>query len=280
MSIAKRHIPTMELLGEYLTFSPTPRQVASFDADMGTLNPTLLRDSIKEAKATRNLNGIDHAEQRRIIHAIYTRKVKEFSALYPVVFAVENALRSKLADFLAAHFNRMDWWVIIRDAIQQGRNHNHFVNGTIAGRPTSQSFIRQAFFAMGKILDVQQMAPRVMGPNLTDEFYYCLTIGELARLMETDWTRIRQMFRDDATLGLKFDLNAFRSNIRLLRDARNELYHSNPIKNRSAVFEASERILNGLDFHLGAYDNDLKDAQHTRIAAKLAREDRHLIPAR
>ncbi|CDX60232.1 conserved hypothetical protein [Mesorhizobium plurifarium] len=247
---------------------------------MGTLNPTILRDSIKEAKATKDLTGISHAEQRMIIHRIYTRKVKEFSALYPVVFAVENALRSKLADFLAVHFNRMDWWVLIRDAIRQGHDHTHFVNGNICGKPATQSFIKQAFFAMDKVLNVQQMAGRVTGQDRTDEFYYCLTIGELARLMETDWSRIRQMFRNDATIGFKLDLHAFKTNIGLLRDARNELYHSNPIKNRPQVFQASERILNALDFHLGDYDNDLRDTQYTRVTATVIRVDRHLLPAR
>ncbi|MER8371110.1 hypothetical protein [Mesorhizobium sp. M1406] len=280
MSITKRHIPTMELLGEYLTFCPTPRQVAHFDADMGTLNPTILRDSIKEAKATKDLTGISHAEQRMIIHRIYTRKVKEFSALYPVVFAVENALRSKLADFLAVHFNRMDWWVLIRDAVRLGYTHTHFVNGNISGKPATQDFIKQAFFAMDKVLNVQQMARRIMGQDRTDEFYYCLTLGELARLMETDWTRIRPMFRDDATLGFKLDLTAFQTTLVLLRDARNELYHSNPIKNRPQVFQASERILNALDFHLGDYDCDLRDTSYTRIAAAVIRVDRHFLPAR
>ena len=33
-SITKRHVPTSHLLGEYLTFVPTPQQVDRFKADM------------------------------------------------------------------------------------------------------------------------------------------------------------------------------------------------------------------------------------------------------
>lgn len=280
MSIIKRHIPTMELLGEYLTFSPTLKQVAYFDADLRTLNPTLLRDSIREANATKGLVGIGPVEQRRIIHRIYTRKIKEFSSLYPVVFAVENALRSTLADFLAAHFYRMDWWVVIRDVVMNGGGHTQFAGGSICGRPATADFIKQAFFTMEKVLGVPRLATRTQGPDRTDEFYYCLTIGELARLMTTDWKLMRQMFRDDLTIGNKLDLNTFRTSMNLLKDARNELYHSNPIKNRKSVFEVSERILNALDFHLGDFDCDLRDTQFTPITATVVRVDRHYLPAR
>jgi hypothetical protein len=172
----------------------------------------------------------------------------------------------------------MDWWVVVREAIIVGQDHTHFAN--ICGRPTTQEFIKQAFFTIEKLLDVSQLARKIMGTDLTDEFYYCLTIGELARLMITDWTLIRQMFRDDATIGYRLDLNAFKTNMTLIRDARNELFHSNPIKNRKAVFEVSERILNSLDFHLGDYDCDLRDAQFTRISATVIRMERHYLPAR
>ncbi|MGO6743738.1 hypothetical protein ACCS93_14895 [Rhizobium ruizarguesonis] len=90
-SITKRHVPTSQLLGEYLTFVPTPQQVDHFKADMRTLNPTLLRDSIREGVQVQALQQIPIPEQRLVIHRIYTRKVKEFSSIYPFVFAVENA---------------------------------------------------------------------------------------------------------------------------------------------------------------------------------------------
>jgi hypothetical protein len=114
----------------------------------------------------------------------------------------------------------------------------------------------------------------------TDEFYYCLTIGELTRLMLTDWANIRRMFQDNHTIGFKLDHYNFKANMDIIRDARNALYHSNPISNRKAVYEASERILNALDFHLGDFDSDIGTTQYNRIPVSVGRAARHRIPAR
>jgi hypothetical protein len=277
MSIIKRYIPTRELLGAYLTFSPNPREVDSFETDMRILNPTLLKDSILEAKATTDMARTPQAEQRQIIHRIYTRKIKEFSSLYPFVFAVENAMRSALSDHLEAHFGRPDWWTVVRDAILAGKDHKAFA--VICGKPASRDFIKQAFFTVGKLLEGPQKA-KITGAGLTDEFYYCLTIGELGRLMTTDWILIRGMFEPDASLGFTLDHTTFNNTIKVIREARNELYHSNPIRNRKVVVESCERILNALNFHLGDYDTDLAGTQYVRVAATVTRAQRHLIPAR
>lgn len=80
-SITKRHVPTSQLLGEYLTFVPTPQQVDHFKVDMRKINPKLLRDSIREAVKVQALQQISIPEQRLVIHRIYARKVKEFSPI-------------------------------------------------------------------------------------------------------------------------------------------------------------------------------------------------------
>lgn len=68
--------------------------------------------------------------------------------------------------------------------------------------------------------------------------------------------------------------------MRLIKDARNELFHSNPIKNRARVVEACERILDALDVHLGDLAADLAAVSYVPIAPSVARTARHLIPAR
>lgn len=52
------------------------------------------------------------------------------------------------------------------------------------------------------------------------------------------------------------------------------------IKDRTKVVEASERILNGLNVHLGDYDADLGAAQYARVPPTVVRGTRHVIPAR
>jgi hypothetical protein len=242
------------------------------------LNPNLLQDAIREATSVARKNALDHSQYRILIHSIYNRKTKEFASLYPVIFSLENSIRSSLADYLADYFKRMDWWVIIRDDYLNGRDHNNFVNSTINGKITTIDFIKQIFFTIENILKVNQS--RILGVNKTDEFYYCLTIGDLTRIMMTDWSNIRNMFRSDGVIGFKLDLHNFKTHMHLIRDARNALYHSNPISNRKAVFEASERILNALDFHLGDLDEDIGNVKYSRINATIERAERHHIPAR
>ena len=276
-SITKRHVPTSQLLGEYLTFVPTPQQVDHFRADMRTLNPTLLRDSIREGVQVQALQQIPIHEQRLVIHGIYTRKVKEFSSIYPFVFAVENALRSVLADYLEERFGRMDWWTLIRNARYNGQTYSAFPN--ILGTPVNPAFVKAIWRVFDNMANPQHVSS-IIGNNKTDEFYYCLTLGELWSIMQADWLLIRDMFASDATLGFAFTKTLFNDTMRVIKETRNELFHSNPIKDRKKIVEACERILNGLQFHLGDYDHDLGTTQYVRVPPSVARAPRHVIPAR
>ncbi|WP_288429372.1 hypothetical protein [uncultured Agrobacterium sp.] len=244
-----RHAAIAELLGTYLTFTPNTRQIEAFHADLRVLHPELLKASIKEALSAVDKVSVETALQRITIHAIYNRKTKELASLYPVIFALENSMRSSLSEFLGNYFGRVDWWVVIRDAHLAGKTYKSFVNVAINGRLTTVDFIKQCFFTMEHLLKSHEAC--ISGPDKNDEFYYCLTIGDLTRLMLTDWSTIRKMFREDRIIGFKLDHYNFKSSMNLIRDARNALYHSNPISNRRAVYAASERILNALDFHLG-----------------------------
>ncbi len=276
-SVTKRHVPTSQLLGEYLTFVPTPQQVDAFKTDMRTLNPTLLRDAIREGVQVKALQQIPTHEQRLVIHRIYTRKIKEFSSIYPFVFAVENALRSVLADYLEERFGRMDWWTLIRDARVNGQNYTAFP--TIRGVPVNPAFVKAVWRVFDSMANPQHIA-NTNGANRSDEFYYCLTLGDLWSIMQADWTLIRPMFASDAELGFAFTKTMFVDTMRVIKETRNELFHSNPIKDRKKIVEACERILNGLQFHLGDYDSDLGVSTYVRIPATIARAPRHIIPAR
>lgn len=66
----------------------------------------------------------------------------------------------------------------------------------------------------------------------------------------------------------------------VIKETRNELFHSNPIKDRKKIVDSCEPTLNGLQFHLGDYDHDLGAAQYVRVPATVAKAQRHIIPAR
>ncbi|MCJ2065988.1 hypothetical protein MKK63_25250 [Methylobacterium sp. J-088] len=277
MSISKRHVTTRELLGEYLTFTPGSREIDLLEADMRTLNPTLLRDAILEGVNTRVRRSVPASDQRRLLHQIYARKVKEFSSLYPFLFAVENSLRSALADHSGAKFGRSDWWTLIRDGRLAGKTQQAFPN--IWGVPVSAAFVKVVWRAMDAITNPTHLAS-ISGPDRTDEFYYCLSLGDLWGILGTDWVMTRSMFCPDKDLGFTFARKTFDDTMRIIKDARNELYHSNPIRDRKKVVEACERILNGLNVHLGDYDADLGAARYVRVPPTVLRGTRHVIPAR
>lgn len=277
MSFSKRHVRTRELLGGYLTYTPGARDIDLLNADLRALNPTLLADAVKEATAARRHSPVPPGRQRRAVHQIYVRKVKELSSLYPFVFAVENGLRSALADNSTTKFGRVDWWTLIRDGLASGKNHTAFPH--IATVPVSSAFVQAVFQAFNNMSNPAHQA-NVAGPDRTDEFYYTLSLGDLWTILRTDWALTRGMFCSDRDMGLKFDKKAFNDTMRVIKDARNEIFHSNPIKNRSKVVEACERILNGLNFHLGDFDADLGAAQAGRAVPTVLRTARHLVPAR
>jgi len=79
---------------------------------------------------------------------------------------------------------------------------------------------------------------------------------------------------------IHFHETLFVDTMRVIKETRNELFHSNPIKDRKKIVEACERILNGLQFHLGDYDHDLGAAQYVRVPTTVARTPRHVMPAR
>ncbi|MGR9221202.1 hypothetical protein ACU8OK_26885 (plasmid) [Rhizobium leguminosarum] len=137
-----------------------------------------------------------HGSDSLAIHRIYTRKVKEFSSIYPFVFGVENALRSVLADYLEERFGRMDWWVLLRNARQNGQVYTAFPN--ILGTPVNPAFVKAVCLARIDNMVNPQHIKDVTGNNKSDEFYYCLTLGELWKIMEADWLLIRDMFASDA----------------------------------------------------------------------------------
>lgn len=277
MSILKRHISTRELYGECLTFIPSAAQLDQFEADMKILNPTMLRDSLKEAAETRKLQGVPSPQQRRLIHRIYARKINEMSSMYPYVFTVENSLRSALAEHLGSHFDRLDWWVIVRDFQRAGKDPSSL--GHIRGKTVNARFLKSVWRALENIVAPEKIQ-LIDGPDKTDEFFYCTTLGDIWEMTRADWSLTRGMFSSDQQLGYKLDQTMFNNTMRLIKDARNELFHSNPIKNRARVVEACERILDALDVHLGDLAADLAAVSYVPIAPSVARTARHLIPAR
>ena len=202
-TIPDRHAIVRQLWGEYLTFTPGCRDRELFDADMRSMNPALLADALREGIALHRRRVQPAQEQRRLIHQIYARKVKELSSLYPFIFAVENGLRSALADRSAAKFGRVDWWVLIRDARAAGLDHTSLPR---IGTTTVNSGFVQAVFRAFETMTNPLHIHSIKGDERSDDFYYTLSLGDLWTILKSDWDMTRAMFCSDKELGMKLDV--------------------------------------------------------------------------
>jgi hypothetical protein len=286
--ISARHQPTWDLMASYYNFVPNSLDMAAFESDMRMLNPLILQDSLLEGISINKAKRIDFKEQRTILHKIYHRRLKEFSAVYPFIFTVENALRSCLADHMEALTGRMDWWILVRDAICRGDDHNVFndPNTKFGEQPRSiirgviftPDFLRYVFKIIGDQLNNSTSSVKIAGPGRQDEFYYLLSLGELWLMIDKAWTNCRPMFCSDTDLGEPLTRKIFNDEMRVIKTARNDLYHSKPITNRLVLVKCIEKILNYMNFHLGDHDASLAATKYLRPNTTVQRQKRHLLP--
>lgn len=283
MSVVKRRISIENLLGTYLSFTPKPTEVDLFYADIRTLNTTLLHDAIEECLETQKLSRGGAEQQRAEIYRVYIRKTKELASLYPFIFAVESALRSAAAEHYPNVFRSSDWWTVIRDKYNEGGSARDFQkdkNGkmNIRGIKVNPAFIKSLFSSIEKI--GKKNSHFIQGNDNTDELYSCITLNDLCKIIHSDWEISKGMFYSYISDGNILDKKYFIDNTNNIIKTRNELFHSNPVKERAKIYRSCEKILDTLGFHIGTYDENLRQSQYIRTTPEINICNRHIIPAR
>lgn len=283
MTIAKRHVDVAELLGEFLMFTPHAADTDLFQADMLILNPALLKDSIKECKATSNIDRKPGMAQRGEIHRVYARKAKELAALYPFIFSLENCLRQTAAAHYGKVFGTDTWWTLIRDKIANEQTATDMLvdktgRKKLQGVQVTPKFVAQLFRTFDDMTDKQWNTLQGDENGLIDEYYMCLSLGSLFHLIDADWSLARGMFVSDGDLGRTLRKADLTNWFKTIREARNELFHSRPIGDVAKVARACENTLDKLGFHLGEFDNHVAGTQITRAPLIIPRGSYHLVP--
>lgn len=274
MGVAKREVSLAEALGLYLSYTPNYNETDQFRTDLRTLNHTLLRDSIKECvEASRTPQAAPNNTKRRAIHHVYYRKVKELASLYPYLFSVESALRSAATESYNHAFANPRWWLVLLAAHQNGHDEKHFPKApggkrSVAGIDVTSAFIKNVLFSLAN-MTARQKAVLAHHHCPDDQFLAAITLRNLFNIMEADWGL--------CPLG-SLNKTDFRTHMVTICDARNEVFHGNPIKNRTGVFKACERILDAVNVHIGALDVVLKDTSFQRPTSTIPRSGRHCIP--
>jgi hypothetical protein len=282
MGITKRHVDVSELLGLFLNFTPQSAEADFFRADMRILNPVLLKDSLKECRATARPDQGRGMAQRAEIHRVYARKTKELASLYPFIFSLENALRHAAAAYYADVFGSDSWWTIIRDKCESGQNEAGFHQDpatrkkNIRGVLVNPKFVDQLCRAFCQLTKRQKAS--LAGSDLIDEFYLCLPLGSLFSLIEADFELARDMFVSEQCSGKPLKKSDFVNWFKIIREARNELYHSRSIGDISKVARACENTLDKLGFHLRDFDSHVANTRITRPFLTIERVDYHLVP--
>jgi hypothetical protein len=262
VSILKRQIDLMEALATYVRFVPTPKQMDDFELDGTRLHPTLLRDAIIEAAQTK-LDRLQSPEQcRRLIHQIYARKTKEMAALWPMVFATENAYRAALTEHYHSHFRERVWWRKIENGIKV--NGSTFQLRNINGVPINLNFSIALIDMVDGIMSNRDIYPEISKPENESRFFHYLTFGQLIQFFSHDWAGVSGIFSNTQVKGQKISRSSVLRDLSNIRRVRNQIYHSNPVKNTGAFHKSVEGLLLALDICAHRFDDDLKNASYTR----------------
>lgn len=203
----------------YLPFTPTPKQVELFQADLALVSPFLLEASLREVKAgtVGNILAYTPNQWRPEIFKIYNRKVAEHAQLFPVFHSFETAFRSTVALKLERHYNHTRWWASVESALRAGNPANTIKQ--ISGIPLR----RDAADAIGRIVESLLSANTSMASIRNGyEFVECCELGHIGQLITRHWPVFSNLF---VRGQMRLTASDFRFKFNRVRDARNDIYH-------------------------------------------------------
>ncbi|MDZ4069694.1 MAG: hypothetical protein U1E06_23125, partial [Tabrizicola sp.] len=82
--------------------------------------------------------------------------------------------------------------------------------------------------------------------------------------VEDDWASLSAEFVPGLVKGQAITKSNILRDLATVREVRNELYHSNPIKNSQVFIRAVEALLLSLDINPGRFDDDLRTSTYDR----------------
>jgi hypothetical protein len=274
--VAKRRIEIGELFDLYLKFTPTPGQIDEIRADLQRLHPTLLHDAAKEAREGNALKGLGTNEFRPAIHGIYTRKLKELASLYPFIFTLENAMRARIAEEMEHLTHTKTWWRPVLAELRAGRDPKRL--SQLGALAATGGFLRRIADMVCWIEGEKLSRARLASIDDGLSFLCETTFGQLRYLVLEGWVHFEKIFRPSNAPGLKkLTRTELENSSKIVLDARNELHHHNPIRERQKVVTACESILDYLNLHLGSLDQDLRSQSYPRPNFSVAVAHRHRV---
>lgn len=268
--VPRLHADLRELLGAYLDHTPTASATDAILADFMRLHPGLLVGSLKEAIA--GPPG-PHRTDREHLHRIYHRKTKEMAAMYPLLLSLEGAFRARLTAEFFRHFGVDDWWMPIYAAIRKGGDSTSVKE--INGIRVTSHLARRLGDVIMMIEGERFQHPKVATLTCGSEFFAQTTFGQLRYIVGTSWSEFGHVFRGRRGAVKAITKDEFMELTKVVLDARNDLYHHNPISSRQACVTASETLADHLDCHIGSTDAEIGRTSYPRPEFKIAPQQRH-----
>ena len=243
------HRVLSDLFRHHLHFTPTPADIARFEADLAVVSPSLMRASLIELGVGRSRKPASAGEWRDAIYAIYNRKVAEHAQLFPVFHCFETALRSTTAVVLEEHYRIPRWWG--PSAIEHRGGPSASTIGVI--QAVTKPRLRSILKLVGDLADSRRIDVLAFGDGY--ELLEHSTLGQIRRLIDAHWALFRARF---VFAGQPMSPRVFLDKFERVESARNTIYHHQSFGGMAATYEAARDLLGCIGFSLPAV--------HKRIA--------------
>lgn len=262
-----------------LHFTPTPRQVDQFLADLRVVSPTLMYASLQELGRSKKLKAMSPREARPAIFQVYHRKLSEHARMFPIFHVFENAMRSVMAhtleDCYVAHPHAPDWWRPIERAMQGAA-----IQPRITHIPSGRSIKQEALAAIRDLLAVAlRRDGGVAAVAAAEDSYALLALGDMRHtqaLIQSHWGSFTQYFMTNRAGAPPITSTNFIEMFDKIRRTRNAVYHHSSVGDVNKTVDLAERLLDRLDVSLNYVCQEVARAKVGSLPLSIPVGSRHV----
>lgn len=219
---------------------------------ISVLHHLYLTEAAKEAGAIITRNNQNVKDIFGLLMSIYNKKIKEHQVLFLLIHLFEIAFRTKSTVIISNHFSSADSddWFLTQTPID--KRHEKLIikiHEIVNHKKINISDIKNSF-----------------------EIFNLFSMGDLEWLIKTFWGEFQGLFMaktyKNQTIPAITTKASFLQKFSKIRNARNDIFHSNPPKmKKSHLIEDIELLLLHLEFNLYDAVNNI-DPEHKIIKLK------------
>jgi hypothetical protein len=232
-----------DLFTNHLHFTPTARDIETFEADLAVVSPSLMKASLKEIGAVRGPKPAGAGQWRDALYVVYNRKVAEHAQLFPVFHCFETAFRSTLAIEMEGHYKIAQWWMPVENIQRKGGDL-----GTLSRIGIVDPASARAIKSIGYLL--QDLRSRKIDVTQFQDGYALLehsTLGHVKGFVSEHWSIFTTKFVKN---GQPLSRDHFADKFDRIILARNAVYHHQSFSGMTDVYKTASELLAYIGFPL------------------------------